>query len=140
MGAPELASPAQIARTLADLGAQLRHPEVLNADLEWRRSQVETLFESLENDFGTITAAIKSMDRLNTRRLRLLKSEDPDGVQTLREYVLEIKRELIEWPSQLAREVVEWLTLWLQNPEVFCDWLSLRLRSPEFVSKFGEIN
>ena len=140
LGPQALVSPAQIARILVDLGAQLRHPEILNTDFAWRQTQLDSLFESLENDFGTIAAAIKSMDRLNERRLRFVESEDVSGIQNLREYVLEIRSDLIEWPSPVAPEVVEWLTLWLQNPEIFCDWLSLRVRSSEFVSKFGEIN
>jgi hypothetical protein len=38
-----------------------------------------------------------------------------------------------------VREMAEWLTLWLQSPEVFENWLKLRLKTPDFVSTFGEI-
>ena len=32
-----------------------------------------------------------------------------------------------------AREIAQWLTVWLQSPDIFEDWLSLRQRSPEFI-------
>lgn len=135
-----MVSPAQIARTLADLGAQLRHPEVLNADLAWRQAQVETLFESLEDDFGTIAAALKSMDRLNMLRLAYLENEDVARVENLRQHIMEIKSDRRARQGKVAREVAQWLTIWLQNPEIFADWLDLRRGSSDFVSNFGEID
>jgi len=36
------------------------------------------------------------------------------------------------------KEVSNWLTVWLQSPELFSDWLDLRRRSPEFRERFGE--
>jgi hypothetical protein len=35
-----------------------------------------------------------------------------------------------------AREISQWLTVWLQSPQLFADWLDLRLRSAEFRDKF----
>ena len=36
---PVAESPASIARTLADHGVRLRHPEILEADLRWRQTR-----------------------------------------------------------------------------------------------------
>jgi hypothetical protein len=36
------------------------------------------------------------------------------------------------------KEIFEWLTVWLQSPELFSDWLDLRRHSPEFRAKFVE--
>ena len=36
-------------------------------------------------------------------------------------------------------EITEWLSLWLQTPNLFNDWVELRQRSPEFRKTFGQI-
>jgi hypothetical protein len=36
-----------------------------------------------------------------------------------------------------AKEISEWLRVWLVAPELFRDWLDLRMRSAEFRKKFG---
>jgi len=38
----EVAGPAAIARVLADEGAELKHPEIIETDAEWRESRIET--------------------------------------------------------------------------------------------------
>src|SRR5688572_29683008 len=35
-------SPAKVARLLADEGAELRHPEIIEADVRWRESLVKS--------------------------------------------------------------------------------------------------
>src|SRR5436853_6319695 len=40
-GAGGVQSPASIARVLADVGAELKHPEVIEYDAEWRQAQLE---------------------------------------------------------------------------------------------------
>jgi len=35
-------------------------------------------------------------------------------------------------------EIAEWFAIWLQQPEIFDDWLALRQRSPDFTARFGE--
>ena len=40
-GEGALESPAAIARTVADEGAVLRHPEVFDCDLKWRRQKMD---------------------------------------------------------------------------------------------------
>ena len=135
-GRTGIESPARIARTLADLGVPLRHPEILNADLIWREAQVEKLFEEGEIDFGTIELAVSSVKVIEMRRIKFLELGDDEGVESLKEHVREIKAELTLLNSELAVEIVEWLAIWLQNSEIFSDWLDLRQKSPEFVGKF----
>lgn len=36
-------------------------------------------------------------------------------------------------------EIRQWFRVWLENPEVFFDWLELRKQAPEFVEKFGTL-
>lgn len=126
-------SPASIARTLADHGVRLRHPEILEADLRWREQA--SLFASEELNFPNIDAAIAFVQKLAAL---------PYGPQ-LRSFVMQLKGELesvakslgVALPERLvAVEVAHWLTVWLQNPAIFADWLALRRESAEFQERF----
>lgn len=129
-------SPASIARTLADHGVRLRHPEILEADLRWRESQEIALFAPEELNFTTIESAAAWVEKLSALEPR------PE----LRSLVMQVKTELglvatskqvSVREKQIATEIVEWLTIWLQNPPIFADWLALRRESPEFRERFG---
>jgi hypothetical protein len=136
-GAQGRESPASIARTLADNGARLRHPEILAADVRWREREQIALFTSEELNFTHIDAAVAWIEQLAALR------QGPE----LRSFVLQLKSELelvaksmrMPLPDRLiAAEVAQWLAVWLQNPPVFLDWLSLRRESPEFLAKFKQ--
>jgi hypothetical protein len=138
-------SPASIARTLADHGARLRHPEILACDTRWRENQAFGLFAPGELDFTTVEAASSSVEKLDALRRQFEQENDTIGLEQLRDLVLQIKRELkllgrAVWTDESTRdvsqEVVQWLTVWLQNPLIFGDWLSLRRRSSDFLKKF----
>ena len=126
-------SPAAIARTLADNGVRLKHPEVLEADVRWREQS--SLFTSEELNFTSIDAAIAFADKLAGLQ------QGPE----LRSLVLQLKAEL-EWVAKsmrvpladrlVALEVAHWLTIWLQNPPIFPEWLVLRRDSAEFRERF----
>jgi hypothetical protein len=129
-------SPASIARTLADEGVRLGHPEILNADLSWRERVA--LFTPEDLTFGTLDAAnalIEKIERLH---------ENPSAREHLRQSVLEIKTELellvgtqkLE-NQDLAAEVAQWLTVWIQTPQIFTEWLSLRRATPDFQERFN---
>lgn len=134
-GAQGRESPAAIARTLADNGVRLKHPEVLDADVRWRAREQATLLISEELNFTSIDAAIIYIEKL---------AAVPHGPE-LRSFVLQLKAELesvaksmrIPLPDRLiALEVAHWLTIWLQNPPIFSDWLVLRRESEEFRERF----
>ncbi len=72
-------------------------------------------------------------------------SEDKPMLEHLRQSVQQIKNELDVLAASdrvgqnlLAREVGQWLTIWLQNPQIFPEWLALRRNTPEFRTSFGE--
>ena len=130
-------SPASIARVLADHGARLGHPEILQADMRWRERQ--HLFTPDDLAFDTINAANAFIEKLE----QLRTSHDQ---QSLRQSVQEIKHELdllATIPTvpasrrAVAGEVAQWLTFWLQNPQIFADWLDLRRSTAEFKDLFG---
>jgi hypothetical protein len=124
-------SPASIARVLADHGASLGHPEILQADVRWRERQ--HTFTPDDLTFNTIQSAFAFIEKLG-------QSDNQ------RQSILQIKSEL-EWLSTsstappnrraVAREVAQWLAVWLQNSQIFPDWLALRRSTTEFQELFG---
>lgn len=123
-------SPASIARVLADHGAPLRHPEILQADASWREKQL--LFTAEDLELASIEAALRLI-----KKVQQFES-DPPMREHLRQAVRSLKSELdlLSSRSQLAAEVAEWLTVWLQNPQIFAEWLDLRQNTAEFRNRF----
>lgn len=128
------ASPASIARVLADYGAPLRHPEILQADASWRQRQL--LFTAEDLEVTSIEAAIKLIKKVEHLQQQL--EGDPPMREHLRQAVRSLKSELdpLSSRTQLAAEVAEWLTVWLQNPQIFAEWLDLRQNTAEFRQRF----
>jgi hypothetical protein len=120
-------SPASIARVLADHGARLGHPEILQADSRWRERQ--HIFTPDDLAFDTIDAANAFIDKL----------QQLEQTQSLRQSVQQIKQELDHLADSraVAGEAAQWLTVWLQNPKIFAEWLDLRRSTSEFQQLFG---
>ena len=133
-------SPMRIARLLADEGAELRHSEIM--ELYVRRASVRPHAAAFENllDASSLDAAVSSIRRMENLRLKFESESDRDGLRLLRKTAIEEKDRLRSGKNSIAAEITEWLTLWLQAPELFENWLKLRRRSADFVSKFGEIS
>ena len=137
-------SPAAIARTVADEGAALRHPEVFEFDRNWREGQLTHLAVADELDFSTFETAFASLTKLNQAHEQIEKN-DQQGVKRLRSVVEAARRHvLLTARSKIiavdereqAQEIAQWLGVWLQSPVLFHDWLDLRLRSDEFNNRF----
>lgn len=131
---------ASIARTLADHGARLGHPDVLAADLQWRERS--SLFTSEDLTFDSLEAATALIEKIE--QLRQEFGNDKPMYEHLRQSVQQIKEELgILAASErgankvLAQEVEQWLAIWLQTPQIFLEWLALRRTAPEFRERFG---
>lgn len=122
-----VSSPATIARVLADHGARLGHPEILQADSRWREQQ--HLFTSDDLAFDTIDAVVAFVEKLQKLQ----------QTPALRQSVQQLKQELdhIATKRPVAREAAQWLTVWLQNPQIFTEWLDLRRSTAEFQELFG---
>ena len=146
-GAGALECPASIARIVADEGAVLRHPEVFDCDLKWRKQNVDKRSVREHLDFASLSTAFESMVKLEEKRLELQTKEDANGLKRLRDIVTASRKDsLLRARSKIldagqreqAKEISRWQTVWLQAPELFSDWLDLRRRSPEFRRKFPE--
>lgn len=134
-----IVSVASIARTLADHGAILGHPDVLAADLKWRERT--SLFTSEDLTFGNLDAANALIEKLEGLRQNF--ENDKPMLEHLRQSVQQITNELDVLAASgrtgqtiLAQEVGQWLTIWLQNPQIFPEWLALRRNTPEFRGRF----
>ena len=142
-GEGAIESPAAIARTLADEGAVLRHPEVFECDSEWRKRDVAQRKLIEELNFSTISEAVASFEKLEAKR----QASGNDGkelerlqllVTNARQQSLLTARSRVLGAEQReeAKEIAEWFAVWLRAPQLFPDWLELRLRTAEFKKKF----
>ena len=142
-------SPASIARVLADEGAQLRHPDVIEFDAQWRESSFKKSELAIARDDAAKPLVLESAEALLKRfeRLRRKYSGDAktDRLSQLREAALNEKakaqllardRALDDSVRKAQEEIAEWFRVWLQAPEIFDDWLDLRRRSSEFRETF----
>ena len=134
-GAGGSESPASIARTLADQGVKLRHPEILAADQRWRQARMTALFSPEDLNVGTLEAATALIQKIE--HLRRESGGDGAMLEHLRQSVRRMKGELELVTNQsLPQELCQWLTVWLQNPQIFEEWLALRRATDEFQERF----
>jgi hypothetical protein len=139
-------SPARVARLLADEGADLRHAEVLELDARWRTADpYEAMFRNVLK-FSTFDEAAGSIKRLDNLRKQFQRKGDREGLRRVQETVLKGKQraEMIarnpavnERKRAEKAEMAEWFTVWLNQPELFADWLGLRRGSKDFRTRFG---
>src|SRR6266850_6095110 len=138
-------SPASIARTVADEGAVLRHPEVFDYDAKWRERLISGVVPVESLSFSNLSEASESIRKLESWRREFAGDGKQGELRRLQEFALKTKQDLqlvarsrvVDTKRRLdAGEIVQWLTVWMLDPAIFEDWLSLRKRSAEFVEKF----
>ncbi len=139
-------SPMIIARLLADEGADLRHAEIMELDVARRlESPYDAMFRNILkfSDFRQTVLSIRQMENL---RKKFVADDDREGLRLMREIALKGKNRALMIaknervaPNKRAekQEIAEWFTIWLQNPEVFENWVTLRQNSPDFRERFG---
>ena len=135
-GEAAVESPMKIARLLADEGAELRHSEIM--DLHVRRFEAKPYTAEFRNilKLGSFRQTLSSLRNLDNLIKKFLSEGDKNGVRLVRERVIEAKKKFNSTPMEL--EIAEWLTIWLQTPDAFEMWVSLRQRSVDFKNKFGD--
>lgn len=144
-GASEL--PMKLARILADEGAELRHAEILELDA---RRRVEAPYDAIFRNilkFTDFKQTLESIRQLENIRRKFAVEKDREGLREVRETALKGKRraQMIAGNQKVApdkrdekAEIAEWFTIWLQSPEIFENWIALRLKSADFAARFGE--
>ncbi len=138
-------SPMVIARLLADEGAVLRHAEIMQLYVErYSDRPYDPVFRNVMNitDFD---AALASIKRLENLRRKFSADGNKEGLRLVRETGQEGRKEALELAGSpkleavdrlKSAEIAEWLTLWMQSPEMFGAWISLRRSSADFRNKF----
>ncbi len=146
-GEGAVVSPAYIARLVADEGAVLRHPEVLECDTSWRERKIASKLPSEQLNFTTLAEASDSIRKLEALRIGFLARQEHTQVRGLQELaqkyrnnlrLVAMSRILPEKERLSALEITQWLTIWLKQPEIFEDWLSLRTSSPDFLRQLSQ--
>jgi hypothetical protein len=145
-------SPAAIARVLADEGAELRHPEVIEFDARWREANIQKgvafHVKNLTGDLVkplTLSRAAGLIGKLDKARKRSERKADATNLRRVRDLAITEKQraearardgQVNEQARTEQAEIAEWLRVWLQTPDLFADWLDLRRRTSDFRKKF----
>ena len=138
-------SPAATARLLADEGAELRHAEVLAMDVHWRtQDPYEPMFRNVVK-FSNFEEAAATIRRLENLRRQFARKGDREGLRRVAAAALKGKQraqmisrnaKVVERKREEKAEMAEWFTVWLNQPEIFDDWLALRRRAKDFRERF----
>lgn len=146
-GASAVESPMRIARLLADEGAELRHAEIMQLDVERR---LETPYAPMFRNvlkFSDFKQTFISIRRLENLRQKFLRESDKEGLRLVRETAIKgkqraamiAKNQKVEEQKRAEKqEISEWFTIWLQTPEIFESWVELRQNSKDFKEKFEQ--
>lgn len=137
LGSQTVDSPMKIARLLADEGAELRHAEIMNLFVErYEEKPYKAEFRNVLNldDLKKTRSSIKKLENL---RKKFTADGDKEGLRLIRERAIAAKKDLPK--DATGDEIAQWLTVWLQTPEMFENWLKLRERSADFEAKFGKL-
>lgn len=137
--------PMQTARLLADEGAELRHAEILEFDVERREAdRYDSVFRNLIK-FSDFVEAEQTFQKLENLRQKFKSENDREGLRRLREksQTARARAEMISKnpkvkPEKKAEkaEIAEWFKIWLETPQIFASWLAIRKKSKEFQEKF----
>ena len=146
-GSSAIDLPMIIARLLADEGAELRHAEILELDVQRRlESPYDAMFRNILK-FSDFKQTIVSIRNLENLRQKFLRENDKEGLRLVRETALKGKNraqmigknpKVDETKRAEKTEIAEWFTIWMQSPEIFDNWIVLRQNSKDFKSRFVE--
>jgi hypothetical protein len=144
-GSGAVESPMKTARLLADEGAELRHPEIMELDVERRTSDDRAAeFRNLIkfSDFKQAEVTFKNLENL---RQKYLRDNDREGLRRLRAKAQQGReRALMIGKNQNVKarkreeknEIAEWFRVWLETPEILRTWLNIRKKSLDFQNLF----
>lgn len=130
-------SPMVIARLLADEGAELRHSELMNLHIKrFPSTAYDAMFRNILK-FENFQQTVASVRQLENLRRKFTTENDKEGLRMLREKVVKAKETLLESRTKTNIEIANWLTIWLQTPEIFETWATLRMKSEDFQTTFS---
>ncbi len=130
--------PSEVARILADEGLPVKLDEVFA--MASSGEEYEQVFEDVL-DLSSLKEAEESLRRIDSLYRKFRDENDLKGMMLARKVALAGKisaRENTDGSDESA-EIVEWITIWLQTPDIFDDWLALRKASTDFRNRFGTL-
>lgn len=139
--------PMRTARTLADEGAELRHAEILELDV---RRRTDNPFEHFFKTIFTTTdleGVLNSIRRIDDLRRRLESEKEKETLRALQNAAIAAKERCRASASNRAfearirdeaEEAAQWISIWLESPDVFEHWISLRKASDDYRNRFPE--
>ena len=125
-------SPMRLARMLADEGAELRHSEIMELHVE-RASDIPFEAELRDIiDLKDLDSTLRSIRNMENLRRALTRDQKKEGLRLLREKAIKAKDDAKRSSNAIAKESAEWITIWLQSPDLFENWIGL----PQTISRF----
>lgn len=138
-------APAEIARILHDEDLPVRFDQIFRMDSA--ADKYVDLFGRL-NKFGSLAEAEQTLRQIDVLQRDFSRQGDKIGERYARQAALRIKKQtaaLSQSPKLNERvraemgEIAQWMTIWLQTPDIFDQWLELRKAAVEFKNKFGDM-
>jgi hypothetical protein len=139
-------APAEIARILRSEDLPVRYEQIFR--MESPTDRYENLFGSL-NAYRTLAEAEESLRQIDGLYRKFQHAGDRTGVRFARQAAQRIKRhttalsqspKLTPGERSEMGEIAQWVTVWLQTPDIFGQWLALRKAAAEFKILFGAAN
>lgn len=96
--------------------------------------------------FESLRSAEKTLRDLDERFQRFKAENDPASMERCRQIILKGKKRalMISTNTKVSAkkreekaEIAQWFTLWLQTPDVFWQWLSIRQATEDYCRRFG---
>jgi len=153
-GRDKVPSPARIARELAQEGAALRHPEIIECDARWREAQIAgrmNAFQSVRQLQTGVPLQLKQaaaiIAELEELRGCFVNTGDEAALAELKTLAIEARHaatnrakdsSLSTADRKVQAEICEWFRVWLETPNLFNQWLELRRSSAAFREKFSK--
>ena len=143
LGPGDRTSLGYIAAVLRDAGYQVQY-EDRYSDPVMPEPYAGRLKHVLE--FQDLHGAETSLEKLDEIWRAYRSAGDQPGAKFVRELVkkgrlraqsLAANSRIQEAKRQEKREIAQWFQVWLETPDLFADWLTLRKSSDEFRARFG---
>lgn len=135
-GKAAVESPMKVARLLADEGAELRHSELMQLFVDRYEARPYTAEFRNILKLESLAQSLNSIRNLENLRKKFAADGDKEGLRLVRERTIQARNDLDK--SSIGVEIGQWLTVWLQTPDAFENWIALRKRSPDFIAKFED--
>ncbi|MEZ5305892.1 MAG: hypothetical protein R2684_01980 [Pyrinomonadaceae bacterium] len=134
-GLTESDTPMRIARIVADEGAELRHSEIMELDVENKTARADLPIIGRPLVLLDLATALEEIDELEEYRSRLIERGDKDTITALRRKVIAERDALREMTKNQAKsakarteaeKMAECLTIWIESPEIYKAWKKAR--------------